>query len=464
MAAQGVDASSVRALFVERGEGRPSVAARARSRPRATMMRDGVSTSAFNAEEGEPSDPGDSAYWTCVALGAGILLPWNAFITAVDYFGSESMYPDAHVDRLFGVLYFIPNLCALPLVLRFGHVVSPRWRVRVGYFAFLVALVAQALVVGLAPLCLCVALTGVADALAQGSLFGVVAPMPERYTQALMGGTSVAGLVVSLLRLVTKAAFPANDSGLRRSAAAYFIVAAAWVAACLALFGRLERSRVYEYHRARARGVGEDEYESELANLRGAEDARRDAAPRDESRLPSERATLADVRAILREIRPHAFSVACVYAVTLSIFPGVLAEDVASDALGDWYPVALIFVFNAADVAGKALPGRIPSAGEWLGSRPRVLAMMCGARVLFVPAFLATTRAAGVQALSSSEAPCVLLTAALGFTNGWYSSSAMMAAPKVVEKRLAESCGTVMVFFLLSGLATGAVCGWLWLL
>ena len=135
----------------------------------------------------------------------------------MDYFGSESMYPDAHVDRLFGVLYFIPNLCALPLVLRFGHVVSPRWRVRVGYFAFLVALVAQALVVGLAPLCLCVALTGVADALAQGSLFGVVAPMPERYTQALMGGTSVAGLVVSLLRLVTKAAFPANDSGLRRA-------------------------------------------------------------------------------------------------------------------------------------------------------------------------------------------------------------------------------------------------------
>ena len=59
--------------------------------------------------------------------------------------------------------------------------------------------------------------------------------------------------------------------------AAATVLAAAWVAACLALFGRLERSRVYEYHRARARGMGEDEYESELANLRGAEDARRDA-------------------------------------------------------------------------------------------------------------------------------------------------------------------------------------------
>ena len=160
--------------------------------------------------------------------------------------------------------------------------------------------------------------------------------------------------------------------------------------------------------------MGEDEYESELANLRLLQDAAVTRLPA-ESRLGRERATLADVRAILREIRPHAFSVACVYAVTLSIFPGVLAEDVASDALGDWYPVALIFVFNDPDVAGKALPGRIPSAGEWLGSRPRVLAMMCGARVLFVPAFLATTRAAGVQALSSSEAPCVAFDRRAGF-------------------------------------------------
>ena len=39
---------------------------------------------------------------------------------------------------------------------------------------------------GLVPLLVAVGVTGVADALAQGSLFGVAGPMPEQYTQALM--------------------------------------------------------------------------------------------------------------------------------------------------------------------------------------------------------------------------------------------------------------------------------------
>jgi equilibrative nucleoside transporter 1/2/3 len=38
----------------------------------------------------------------------------------------------------------------------------------------------------------------------------------------------------------------------------------------------------------------------------------------------------------------------------------------------------------------------------------------------------------------------------------------MMCAPKAVAARDAETCGTVMVLFLLAGLATGAACGWLW--
>ena len=61
--------------------------------------------------EDAPEDHKNVAYWSCVALGAGILFPWNAWITAVDYF--EMTYPGRHVDRVFPVLYFFPNVCAL---------------------------------------------------------------------------------------------------------------------------------------------------------------------------------------------------------------------------------------------------------------------------------------------------------------------------------------------------------------
>ena len=62
----------------------------------------------------------------------------------------------------------------------------------------------------------------------------------------------------------------------------------------------------------------------------------------------------------------------------------------------------------------------------------------------------------------SASAGDALLVASLGLTNGWYSGVGMMCAPKAVAARDAETCGTVMVLFLLAGLATGAACGWLW--
>jgi hypothetical protein len=98
----------------------------------------------------------------------------------------------------------------------------------------------------------------------------------------------------------------------------------------------------------------------------------------------------AGVRSILRKTWPHAYSVAVIYAVTLSIFPGFLAEDVSSAALGDWYPVVLISAFDLADVVGKMAPRWFPGVTARL--TPMLLVGLSTARVLFVPAFLMTTR------------------------------------------------------------------------
>ena len=92
--------------------------------------------------------------------------------------------------------------------------------------------------------------------------------------------------------------------------------------------------------------------------------------------------------AIASRVKHHAFAVAITYVVTLSIFPGVLAEDLRDDSMGDWFPVALIAAFNLADVVGKCVPGVYPAAATAFS--PRTMAAMAAARVLFVPAFMAT--------------------------------------------------------------------------
>ena len=444
--------------------------------PRASSLGDAPR----EARRGDP--PLDrAAYWLCFHLGVGILLPWNAYVTAVDYFAA--IHPNAHVDRLFGVLYFLPNLSTLPFVLRFAHLAAPRLRVRFGFGVFLACLLVPAAAPrSLAALCAAVALTGVADAFAQGSLFGVVAQMPPAYTQALMGGTSFSGVVVSALRLVAKAA-AASDSvaGLRHGAVAYFAVAATWVASCLVAHGALERTEAYARNAAGERegfraSDASEEYESERAALRDVDgfsfSSSASAADRDPgnpagasrgSVVARKRSatTLGDAYRVARDVRFFAASVTACYAVTLSIFPGFLAEDVASATFGDWYPVLLIAAFNVADLVGKTLPGLRPGVfAETLAGRPGTTLALCLSRVLFVPAFDSARRGGA----ASGETATFALTAALGATNGWYSTAAMMAGPRWAAEEDAEACGTVMVFFLLVGLALGAMCGWLWLL
>lgn len=121
------------------------------------------------------------------------------------------------------------------------------------------------------------ALLGASDGVAQGSLFGAAGCLPAQYTQvrharagtppqprplshgdsssnipnpdhcflpgtalamqAVCAGTSYSGLVVSLLRIATKAALPMTASGLRSSAFLYFGIASVTVALCIAIDG-----------------------------------------------------------------------------------------------------------------------------------------------------------------------------------------------------------------------------------
>eukprot|EP00878_Enallax_costatus_P041711 GHUV01048574.1.p2 GENE.GHUV01048574.1~~GHUV01048574.1.p2 ORF type:complete len:146 (+),score=28.65 GHUV01048574.1:584-1021(+) len=142
-----------------------------------------------------------------------------------------------------------------------------------------------------------------------------------------------------------------------------------------------------------------------------------------------------------------------VYVITLSIFPGVLAEDMKSEKLGSWYPIILITTFNISDLVGK----NIPFCG--LAPQPSTLLALSVLRVVFVPAFLLAGKyASGVAVLMAA------LTVSLGFSNGFLTALLMTLAPASVEIQEAGLVENVMVFSLVAGLTVGAVAGWLWLM
>lgn len=156
----------------------------------------------------KPRDTYRMAYIMHFFLGAGSLLPWNALITAVDYFGY--LYPGRHVEKVFSVVYMTTSLLVLTLLLSWGYCrrsLSLRWRLNIGFSMFFSCLMATPLmqwiwhedgswmssrtaynmVVGSVFIC------GVADGLIGGSLIGTAGKLPKQYMQAIFAGTASSG-------------------------------------------------------------------------------------------------------------------------------------------------------------------------------------------------------------------------------------------------------------------------------
>lgn len=93
------------------------------------------------------------------------------------------------------------------------------------------------------------------DGCCQPAVFGDAATLPPQYTHAVVGGTASAGVVISFLRIITKAALPATPAGLRVSTAIYFALSAAICGGCVVVYGwLLPKLEVVAYWRAKRAG------------------------------------------------------------------------------------------------------------------------------------------------------------------------------------------------------------------
>mmetsp|Transcript_22543 Transcript_22543/g.62545 ORF Transcript_22543/g.62545 Transcript_22543/m.62545 type:complete len:442 (-) Transcript_22543:354-1679(-) len=432
-----------------------------------------------------PPDRFHVAYFCYFFMGLGLLMPWNSFITAIDYF--SALYPDRRVDTMIAVAYNIPNLMAMVSMLPFSKGTGSQLRILAGYWLFLIGTTAVPLVdviflggdsqgtqATFTMTLLLAAVLGLADGIAQSSLFGEAGCLPAKYTQAVCAGTSMSGLFVSILRVTTKAAMPA---ALRTSAFVYFGMSGLFTIICIflatAVIPSLPVVRAFVNRGKRKSSIPSTPEESSLSHSlpSGAPPVNVSA---NEIELAATDATMlgaslelddddvlllglagAPAKAcncrpgVVWHIKLEAASLVLTYWVTITIFPGFLADDQHSAELGDWYPVLLITAYNLGDLLGKLGPLllTVPTAA---------LLPLSAARLAFIPSFYFT---------SAWMAPPVvigLLTLALGGTNGHLTACAMMSAPRGLPQPKAEQAGMLSALFLVSGIVLGSCTGLLW--
>lgn len=392
-----------------------------------------------------PEDSFHFAYIIYFTLGLGFLLPWNAFITAVDYF--SYIYPEASVDRIFAVVYMLVCLVFLLLIIFYSHNSDAYPRINAGLALFVVSMLVVpvmdavyikgrvGLYAGFDVTVAAIGLSGVADALVQGGIIGSAGELPERYMQAVVAGTAASGVLVSFLRILTKAVYPQDAHGLRKSANLYFAVSIVVMVICIVFYNVAPRLPVMKYYRElKIQAINEEQ--EEKGPVTGA----------------VWRSTLWD---IVRRVKWHGLGIVLIYLVTLSIFPGYITEDVHSEVLKDWYSVLLITGYNVFDLVGKSLTALYLLENEKVAIGGTVV------RLLFFPLFYGCLH--GPQ-FFRTEIPVTVLTCLLGLTNGYLTSVLMILAPKIVPLQHAETAGIVIVLFLVIGLAAGSVVSWFWVI
>ena len=162
------------------------------------------------ADHPETRDTYKIAYIIHFLLGAGNLLPWNAFITAIDYFGY--LYPTKHIEKVFSVAYMSSSVLVLLIVVSWGgwskHL-SYRLRMNMGFCIFVLSLMVAPLIdwsssgsgpegrsnVAYGVTVASVVVCGIADGLIGGSLIGAAGKLPKQYMQAVFAGTASSGII-----------------------------------------------------------------------------------------------------------------------------------------------------------------------------------------------------------------------------------------------------------------------------
>lgn len=281
----------------------------------------------------------------------------------------------------------------------------------------------------------------------------------SEYTQAIMTGQAVAGVLPPLAQIISVVAIPAKKSGdagsadeSPTSALVYFLTATAIsIISLFAFFYLLKKESQARALRAASKSTANEAAEGNV--LTG--NAR--ATGSDELLEPNERPEV-PLTTLFKKLPFLAAAVFVCFAVTM-VFPVFTASirSVRGVDSAVFIPTAFL-LWNIGDLLGRlvTLWKRIS-----LTHYPSALFCLAMARLLFIPLyFLCNVKGRGAV-VQSDFFYLVIVQFFFGLTNGYLGSECMMGSGDWVAPEEREAAGGFMGLMLVSGLTVGSLLSFL---
>lgn len=269
----------------------------------------------------------------------------------------------------------------------------------------------------------------------------------EEYTQAIMGGQGLAGVLPCIAQIISVLAVPGGDDARHparnSSISAFIYFATAVVVASMTLAAFL-------YHLRHRTDTGDKATDEINPMLPGQEDPK-----------PSSVSLLT----LSKKLRWVASSVFLCFAVTM-VFPVFTAKiDSVNNHHGQsrifqpavFIPLAFLF-WNVGDLIGRTVV-LIPSLS--LAHRPRLVFLLTISRVVFIPLYLLCNIRHREAAIKSDFFYLFVVQLLFGISNGYLGSICMMTAGQWVSEDEREASGAFMSLMLVGGLAAGSLLSFL---
>ncbi|XP_067831638.1 equilibrative nucleoside transporter 2-like isoform X2 [Heptranchias perlo] len=298
------------------------------------------------------------------------------------------------------------------------------------------------------------------SAILQGSLFGLIGQLPEKYSSLFMSGQGVAGIFASLASIFAKI----SDSDQESAALGYFITPCLVILMTLIFYFVLLHLEFAKYHFSKDH-KHRNELECKSVLLSPTDEKNGEIGARKQAFVSVEGSSSSDdqpekalgIIKVLAKIWKMAISVCLILMVTLTVFPAI-AVDVNSHVVeGKWSEyfiyVCCFLLFNIMDCLGRSMTAYC--------MRPRkdnLLMPLILLRVVFIPLFMLCNvkDRKFLPVIFHHDCWFIAFIVALAFSNGYLATICMCYAPKRVSPKDAETAGAIMSFFFSLGLALGA--------
>ncbi|XP_009862968.1 PREDICTED: equilibrative nucleoside transporter 4 [Apaloderma vittatum] len=417
------------------------------------------------SEDPEPQDRYHGIYFAMLLAGVGFLLPYNSFITDVDYLHHK--YPGTSIVFDMSLTYILVALVAVILNNALVELLSLHTRISVGELGSPCPSAVPApcgVWLELFPRRQAYAINLVA--------VGVVA----------FGCTGTAGVIISLSRIFTKLLL----SDEKENTVIFFFISIGMELTCFILHLLVKRTRFVRYYTAcsckglpETRGAGDHGTGYRVHHDVTAEDIRFEnrervqpsspqGSPGPEAELagsgtymrfdvprpkikrswPSFRDMLLHRYVVSRLIWAYMLSIAMTYFITLCLFPG-LESEIHNCTLGEWLPILIMAIFNLSDFVGKILAA-LPY--DWRGTHLLIYSCL---RVVFIPLFIMCVYPNGKPTFGHPAWPCIF-SLLMGITNGYFGSVPMILAAGKVSPEQRELAGNTMTVSYMTGLTLGS--------